>query len=293
MPENSTQNRLSQIEKLADAGLNPAAAQLCRLILEKEPRNIEALVWLARTSPLPDEASKATEQARLLQPDNPAVRNLQTQPQAVAARPVAVAANPYTDSHSFLNYATTVADPPPVAPPSIQAVVIQPLKKPSRIKRTLGLFFGLLFLIGGLATALGWGWQVLDYNIDMTQPSDVVEGQIVQLSSAHLVATLEGRDKQTFDVNEAFFKTITPLVGDSNKKNALVPNAVQFNVTPHGRLLFAEVFSPNKGTALNQNPNYGLLGYGTAPDWAISGVALVFAIIGLLILGRTFGKKKI
>lgn len=77
MPQDSTtEERLARIEALASRGLKPAAAQLCRLILEKDPQNFEALLWLARTAPNQEEADKALQRAAQIRPND---RELQDQ----------------------------------------------------------------------------------------------------------------------------------------------------------------------------------------------------------------------
>jgi hypothetical protein len=79
MPQETTiEKRLAHIEALAARGLKPAAAQLSRLILEKDPQHFEALLWLARTAPQTDEADKALQRAAQLRPDDHVVQELLT-----------------------------------------------------------------------------------------------------------------------------------------------------------------------------------------------------------------------
>src|SRR6476661_198727 len=104
MPEESTTNRLAKVESLYNQGLKYAAAQLSRLVLEKDSSNIEALIWLAKSTSQPDEAEKAIRRANNLQPNNPQVREL------VASRQQSFAGagsynNPYSAPSSGFNQA--------------------------------------------------------------------------------------------------------------------------------------------------------------------------------------------
>lgn len=348
MPQESTQERLARIETLVSRGLKPSAAQLSRLILEKEPRNFEALIWLARTTTQPDEAEKAIGQAAQIKPDDSAVRELQS-----ARQPASNNGNPFASSFasSFgsdfsappsypsptppqpyaqpgFNYAPTPGYAPPVgsappiptygappaapgynapatpssydylrnlsssppipgAPPATDA--IKPVKKKSNPP---GLIFGLLFLLSGLALAVIWTIMAQSFNSDVSQTPSPVQGQIVKLSESSLTADVQGQSR-TFEVNSPFYKTLVPLVSDAKNNKSLSPNSVTLNVTPGGRLLSIDVVTPNRGSALNVNSNTGLLGLGPATDWALTGLGVVLALLGLLLLGRAVSKPKV
>src|SRR4051812_28295942 len=105
MPDETTTTRLARVESLYNQGLKHAAAQLSRLVLEKDPTNIEALIWLAKSTSQPDEAEKALRRASTLQPDNPQVRELVASRQQVGQPSYAGAAsyNPYSAPSTGFN----------------------------------------------------------------------------------------------------------------------------------------------------------------------------------------------
>src|SRR4051812_35321201 len=105
MPDQTTTNRLAKVESLYNQGLKYAAAQLSRLDLEKDPNNVEALIWLAKSTSQADEAEKAIRRANSLQPDNPQVRELVASRQASYAGAGAGNFNPYSAPSSGFNQA--------------------------------------------------------------------------------------------------------------------------------------------------------------------------------------------
>ena len=76
MVQETVEEKLARIERMTQLGFKPGAAQLCRLILEKDPRNLQALIWLARTTSQPEEASQALQEAQAIAPNDPMIRNL-------------------------------------------------------------------------------------------------------------------------------------------------------------------------------------------------------------------------
>ena len=266
MPEETVETKLARIERMANLGLKPAAAQLSRLILEKDPRNVQALVWLARTSTQPDEAERATQQAQLLAADDPLVRDLMTsrQPASVGANPGPTTANPYTanpggspfgtytpgasdfnaptlDYMQMLN-ATAVPPTTPVPP------VTRPVKASSN---RASLLFGLLFLLLGIGLGLYWTLSLLSFNNDAAQPTRPLDGQITKLSSSDLMVDAKGQGSRTYTINNQLFNSLAPLISDSKNNKSLVPNAVTLNLTPADRLASVDVSSPNKGSSAN------------------------------------------
>ncbi len=111
MPTESIEQRLTRIEALAERGLKPSAAQLSRLILEKSPGNVDALVWLARTSSLPDEVEKALRQAAALQPGHPGVQQL-----LAARQPQQLEPSGLSGSYNPFNNVPNYNQPPPAQP---------------------------------------------------------------------------------------------------------------------------------------------------------------------------------
>ena len=327
MPDESNESRLARIESLYNQGLKHAAAQLSRLVLEKDPSNLRALVWLAKSTSQADEAEKATRKAAQLQPDDPQVREL------VAAHQPSYAGsatyNPYSAPPPGFNNATepkggpqpwanypaapqTPASPsfPQNPPPSPQAssydylknlsATVQPSVPPAppvstnvKVKTSVslpGIIFGLLFLIVGLGLAAYWSYTVIDYTSDLSQTGSQLQGQIVKLSSTQLVADVKDQGQRTFEVNDQITKNLVPLVSDNKPQGgSLVPNVVVLNVTPKGRLASVDVVTPTRGHA---DGNNGLLGYGQAIDWVVTVVGGILAIIGLILLGRTLGKRR-
>ncbi len=120
MAQDNTPERLARIEKLASQGLKPAAAQLSRLILEKDPQNVEALVWLARTTNQTPEADDAVKKAVQLRPDDRGVQELllARQPaQPVWNGSMAALPNPYAPAYPGPNPYAPPSAPNPYAPP--------------------------------------------------------------------------------------------------------------------------------------------------------------------------------
>jgi hypothetical protein len=340
MPDDSNETRLARVESLYNQGLRHAAAQLCRLVLEKDSSNIEALVWLAKSTSQPDEAEKAARRAANLQPDNPLVREL------VAARPPvsqpgyagSVAYNPYTAAspgyspppegstpaqsspQPWAAFNQTPASPNPNSgfmpnPPSgfstnqqsnssydylknLSATVHQPAIPPAaqvgkvKVKTSPslpGLLFGLIFLIAGLALAVYWSWQVIDYTSDLSKTASQLQGQIVELSSTKLIVDVTGQNRRQFAINDQVFKSLEPLVSDTKNQQSLVKNQVVLNITPAGRLASVGVVTPNPGSAALES---GLLGFGRAADWVVTALGGLLAVVGLILLGRTLGKRR-
>ncbi|HEX2910441.1 MAG TPA: hypothetical protein VH186_06500 [Chloroflexia bacterium] len=340
MAEETTEVKLLRIENMANRGLKHAAAQLSRLILEKEPKNFDALVWLARTTTQPDEAEKALQLAAQLRPNDPAVQELMaartsTNPNlangpvpinpyvsnyasagAGAANPVNgiptyappppgnnfpqapvppqwsyTPGNPPASSYDYLQNLTSSvqAPPPPVAPP------VNRTKSSSKGGlRVFGTIIGLLLLLGGVALAVYWSLNVLDYNSDLSQPGSSLLGQIKTIegtgSNWKLVADVQGQPERTFSISEQMFKTLEPLIRDSQKKDALAPNEVKLVVSPGGRLLTVNVVKPNTGTATNTSS--GLLGLGQIADWSITVGGVLLALAGLLLLARSLSRSR-
>jgi hypothetical protein len=319
MPDESNESRLARIESLYNQGLKHAAAQLSRLVLEKDPTNVPALVWLAKSTSQPDEADKATRRASTLQPDDPQVRELvalrqpsyagaanynpysapspgfsnapepkggaQPWPNNFSAAPQpGYVPNPQGNSYDYLkNLSATVQPSVPPATPVGNVKVKTSVSLP-------GLIFGLLFLIVGLGLAAYWSYLVIDYSTDLSQTASQLQGQIVRLSSAQLVADVKDQGQRTFDVNDQISKNLVPLVSDNKPQGgSLVPNKVVLNVTPKGRLASVDVITPTRGHA---DGNNGLLGYGQALDWVVTAVGGILAIVGLILLGRTLGKRR-
>jgi hypothetical protein len=336
MPDDSTETRLTRVESLYNQGLRHAAAQLCRLVLEKDSSNIEALVWLAKSTSQPDEAEKAARRASNLQPDNPLVRELVAARQPVSQPDYAgsVGYNPYTAASAGYSPPPEGSNPaqsgpqpwaafnqPPASPgfmpnpPSgfstnqqsnssydylknLSATVHQPAIPPAapvgkvKVKTSPslpGLLFGLLFLIAGLALAVFWSWQVIDYTSDLSKTASQLRGQIVELSSSKLIVDVTGQNQRQFTVNDQVFKSLEPLVSDTKNQQSLVKNQVVLNVTPAGRLASVVVVTPNPGSAALES---GLLGFGQAADWAITALGGLLAVVGLILLGRTLGKRR-
>ncbi len=348
MPEETIETKLARIETMANRGLKPAAAQMSRLILEKNPRNIQALVWLARTTTQTDEAEKAARQAALLDPNNPLVRELQAtrQTQNQPQTPVGVGAgfNPYSPATGnyappgFQDFRPDIAPPSGVAPqmnetrpygatngssytapgmpqqpssydylrplnnsvaqPSLDPYAPAspqpvPVAKANRRTNPANLLFGLLFLVAGLGAAVFWTLQVQDYNSDIAKPTSPLPGQVIELSKSNLKADLKGPEPRSYRIYEGTFNTLAPLIGDAKNNQQLTRNAVVLNVTPGGRLASVEVQSPNKGSAVNNNTQAGLLGYGAAADWGLTALSAILALLGLLLLGRAFTKPRL
>lgn len=343
MPDDSIENRLARIESLYNQGLKHAAAQISRLILEKDPANIQALVWLAKSTSLPDEADKAVRRAATLQPDDQQVRELVAARQPVAAPPPsqyqqqqpsyagAGAYNPYgapstafnsapdansspqtwsafsqnqapanpgfapnppagfttsTQSSSSSDYLKNLsASVHPSVPPATPVGKVKVRTSPS----LAGLSFSLLFLIVGLGLAIYWTLQVFDYASDLSKTGSQLQGQIVQLSSTKLVADVKGQSQRQFDVSDQVSKGLVQLVSDTKTQQNLVQNVVVLTVTPAGRLVAVDVMTPTPGHVA---PNGGLLGYGQAADWAITAVGGILTLVGLILLGRTLGKRR-
>lgn len=336
MPDESKESRLTRIEALYNQGLKHAAAQLSRLVLETDPNNVRALVWLARSTSQTDEAEKATRKATILEPNDPHVRELaaarqpsyagagaynpyavpstgfgpgpepkggaQTQPwtnYAPSAQPGQLAApsatfqptpqSPYvpvqpTSSYDYLKNLSATVQPsvPPAAP-------VSHVKVRSSVS-VAGIIFGLLFLIVGLGLAAVWSYMVIDYTSDLSQTAGQLQGQVVKLSSSQLVADIKGQSQRSFDISEQLSKNLVPLVSDNKPQGgSLVSNVVVLNVTPKGRLASVEVVTPTRGRA---DGNGGLLGFGQAVDWVVTAVGGILAIVGLILLGRTLGKRR-
>jgi hypothetical protein len=330
MSDENTESRLARIEALYNQGLKHAAAQLSRLVLEKDPANVPALVWLARSSSQPEEAEKATRKASMLQPDDPQVRDLvaSRQPSFAGAGTAPAPFNPYTVPSAGFNppggpqpWANFSASPNPAAPayqppppppayvPNPQAssydylknlsATVQPSVPPAapvsnvKVKQRFsvaGLIFGLLFLIVGLGLAGVWSYLVVDYNSDLSQTSNQLQGQVVKLSSAQLVVDVKNVGQRNFEITRPVFDALVPLLSDNKgSSGSLVNNTVVLNISPKGRLISVDVATPNRGHA-EYNP--GLLGYGQAVDWVVTGVGALLAILGLILLGRTLGKRR-
>ncbi len=327
MPDESNESRLARVESLYNQGLKHAAAQLSRLVLEKDPANIRALVWLAKSTSQADEANKATRRAAMLQPDDPQVRELVASRQPSYAG--AATYNPYSAPSDGFNNAPepkggaqpwsnfSGAPQPPTFPQNSQSAyapnsqgnsydylknlsaTVQPSVPPAtpvgnvKVKSSVsvpGIIFGLLFLIVGFGLAAFWSYTIIDYTSDLSQTASQLQGQIVRLSSNQLVADVKGQGQRTFDVSEQISKNLVPLVSDNKPQGgSLVPNVVVLNVTPKGRLASVDVVTPNRGHA---DGNNGLLGYGSAIDWVVTAVGGILAIIGLILLGRTLGNRR-
>ncbi|MBN9392690.1 MAG: tetratricopeptide repeat protein [Chloroflexi bacterium] len=330
MSDESTESRLARIEALYNQGLKHAAAQLSRLVLEKDPANVPALVWLARSSSQPEEAEKATRKASMLQPDDPRVRDLvaSRQPSFAGAASAPAPYNPYAAPSAGFNPATepkggpqpwanfsaspnpaAPAYPPPPQPaymPNPQggsydylknlSATVQPSVPPAapvtnvRVKNTVsvpGLIFGLLFLIVGLGLAGVWSYMIIDYNSDLSQTSNQLQGQVVKLSSEQLVVDVKNVGQRNFEISQEVSQALVPLISDN--KSSLVNNTVVLNISPKGRLISVDVAAPNRGHA---EYNAGLLGYGQAVDWVVTAVGALLAILGLILLGRTLGKRR-
>lgn len=339
MPDDSIETRLARVASLYNQGLKHAAAQLSRLVLEKDPANIQALVWLAKSTTQADEAEKATRRANTLQPDNPLVRELVAGRQPVGqpgyagsgAYNLYTAASPgynpapegnsnnplgQPDPQTWAAFNQAPANPgfPPNSPAgfstnqqsnssydylkNLSSSVHQPAIPPAapvgkvKVKTSPslpGLLFGLLFLIAGLALAAYWSWQVIDYTADISKTASQLRGQIVELSSSKLVVDVTGQSQRQFAVNDQVFKSLEPLVSDSKNEQSLAKNQVVLNVTPAGRLASVAVVTPNPGSA---TLNSGLLGFGQAADWIVTALGGLLAIVGLILLGRTLGKRR-
>lgn len=335
MPDESNANRLAKVEALYNQGLKHAAAQLSRLVLEKDPANIEALVWLAKSASQADEADKATRRASTLQPDNPLVRDLvaSRQPASQPSYAGAAAYNPYAvpstgfnsgpeansspqswsafnqnqppaNSNFAPNPLTGFTAPPPPTSSSFDylknlSATVQPSVPPAmpvgkvNVKSSpsaAGLIFGLLFLIVGLGVAVYWTLQIFGYASDLSQTGSQLQATIVELRTSRVTADVKGQPQRQFDVSEQVSKSLIPLISDTKTQSSLVQNQVVINVTPAGRLLSVEVLTPTRGTS-NVN-NGGLLGYGQAADWVVTAVGGILALVGLILLGRTLGKRR-
>jgi hypothetical protein len=314
MADQTTKERLDRIERMAESGLKHGAAQLSRLILEQDPQNVEALVWLARTSGQPDEVKKATEYANRLQPDNPAVRelnytanrmadttpfssqsftpnaysSLQTAPNPYATP----SANPYATPNSSYDYLRNVGPGATipnatVAPPPMPVTPLKPEAKVRRGPNIFGLILGLLLFIGGLAGAVWWGLNVANFNATGTsQP----QGQVTRLTGSGdvwtVVIQVPNQGERRYKISKRAADTLTPLIAD---RNNLAPNSVRLNVNEAGRLQSLEVLTPNRGTV--SNPDVSLLDFGSAIDWLLAGLGVVVGLIGLLILGAAANRK--
>lgn len=334
MSDESIENRLGRIEALYNQGLKHAAAQLSRLILEKDPANVPALVWLARCSNQPDEAEKATRKATMLQPDDPRVRDLVASRQPSYAGTGNAPYNPYAaPSAGFTNAPASEPNgasqpwsnftghpgpavpnfqappPPPAYTPNPQgssydylknlSATVQPSVPPAapvsnvRVKQSIsvaGLIFGLLFLIAGLGLAGVWTYMIVDYTSDLSQTSSQLQGQVVKLSSNELVVDVKGQGQRSFVINDQVSGALVPLISDNKPQGgSLVNNLVVLNITPKGRLASIDVVTPNRGHA---DANAGLLGFGPALDWVVTAVGALLIIIGLILLGRTLGKRR-
>ncbi len=204
---------------------------------------------------------------------------------------------------SSYDYLRTLNVMPPSAPPSSVGPVPPPVPMTTpvpvipdtKIKRgsnPVGVIFGILFLLAGVALAVLWSSQVLAFQDDVSKAGSVVEGQITKITNSKLVLDTKGQGERSYDINEQTFKTLEPLVRDAKNNQSLAPNAVKLNVSPGGRLTSVEVTSPNKGVASANASNSGLLGLGVAGDWGLTALCIVLAIIGLIILGRTLGKSR-
>ncbi len=325
MPEETIETKLDRIERLAGLGLKPAAAQLSRLILEKDPRNVQALIWLARTSPLPDEAQKATRQAEVLAPNDHQVQELLASKNeapiaagvganpyyTATAAPNPAAPNPFNDynpatgqwnqpnppsdiSQSTFDYLQMLnATNPGLNNPMPQSgmpstgmasPVLKPLNPPRKTSPG-GVVFGLLFLLVGLGLGIFWALQLLNFNNDLSQASKTLSGQITQINSTKMDVDLKGDGKRTFDINGQIFNSLAPLISPDSK--SLAPNSVVLNLTPTDRLVWVEVLTPKAG-----NTKTGLLGFGSIVDWAIVGLCVILAIVGLVLLSRAMARSK-
>jgi hypothetical protein len=332
MSDENTESRLARIEALYNQGLKHAAAQLSRLVLEKDPANVPALVWLARSSSQPEEAEKATRKASMLQPDDPQVRDLVASRQPSFAGTAPAPFNPYTvpsagfnpttepkggpqpwaNFSASPNPATPAYQPPPPQPayaPNPQgssydylknlSATVQPSVPPVapvsnvKVKNTVsvaGLIFGLLFLIAGLGLAGVWSYLINDYNSDLSQTSNQLQGQVVKLSTTQLVVDIKDLGQRNFAISQEVSQALVPLISDNKGSNgSLVNNTVVLNISQKGRLISVDVAAPNRGHA---EYNAGLLGYGQAVDWVVTAVGALLAILGLILLGRTLGKRR-
>lgn len=327
MPDASTTNRLAKVESLYNQGLKYAAAQLSRLELEKDSSNVEALIWLAKSTSQPDEAEKAIRRANNLAPENPQVRELAASRQqnyagAGAYNPYSApstgynappdapnapqpwssfnqnqsspANNPLTgftpgpqpsSSYDYLkNLSATVT---PSVPPATPVGKVTVKSTPS----AAGIIFGTLFLIIGLGLAIYWTIQVVGYTSDVSTPSSQLQGQIVKLSNTTLTADIkDGGGQRNFDITDQASKSLVPLVSDPKTQANLVNNSVVLTVSKEGRLLAVNVLSPTQGQVAV--PANGLLGFGQATDWAVTAVGGILALLGLVLLGRTLGKRR-
>ncbi|MDB5079610.1 MAG: hypothetical protein JWP00_1534 [Chloroflexi bacterium] len=334
MPDDSNESRLTRVESLYNQGLKHAAAQLSRLVLEKDSSNIQALVWLAKCTSQADEAEKATRRAASLQPDNPLVRDLLASRQPVGIPGNGGAAgfnNPYSVPQPAYNPVgepnqgnsqpwgsfTPVQGSPDFAPPppsnystnqqsnssfdylrNLSASVqpsVPPVRSVGSVKvrksfSPVGLIFGLLFLIAGLGLAAYWSWQVVDFMSDASKTGSQLQGQIVKLGSNELEAEIKDAPLRKFAISEQVNKSLVPLVSDPKTKDSLVSNQVVLNITPAGRLLSVQVLTPTRGSV--NNTGNGLLGLGQAADWIITALGGILAIVGLILLGRTLGKRR-
>jgi hypothetical protein len=154
----------------------------------------------------------------------------------------------------------------------------------------VGLIFGLLFLIAGLGLAAYWSWQVVDFMSDASKTGSQLQGQIVKLGSNELEAEIKDAPLRKFAISEQVNKSLVPLVSDPKTKDSLVSNQVVLNITPAGRLLSVQVLTPTRGSV--NNTGNGLLGLGQAADWIITALGGILAIVGLILLGRTLGKRR-
>ena len=111
----------------------------------------------------------------------------------------------------------------------------------------------------------------------------------MELSSSKLIVDVTGQSQRQFTVNDQVFKNLEPLVSDTKNQQSLVKNQVVLNITPAGRLASVVVVTPNPGSAALES---GLLGFGQAADWVVTALGGLLAVVGLILLGRTLGKRR-